>query len=739
MKQRTILSLTIFALFFVSIAFILGNKVNLSAINNIYFVSKSGSDLNLGTSQEPFLTIQKAVDTATSGDIIYVLAGTYQENVIISNRTNSESQPLRIVGYQTSTSEYPIIDGGDASFTNLADEDNAGFYISNSSWISIERFKIINSSVSSISITGSNYITVRRNIIDYLANGVRVRTNSHHILIELNEIFQSYPEGSGWTDLKSSKWEGGGVNCKEASGYNTIRNNYFHRNFNAIYFTRGIDPHAYNQANTWIHDNRFEDIVDDPFEPEAFTYNLHFYNNTFINTHRMVSLAPGGLGDLQGPIYIYNNIQIIRSDPTLEAITLSRANSALKVDLNTGYFSNNAYFFNNSVDTYSNVVNGYGVDILNSNVKYLQHYNNAYNTINDAINETSLTLTSSFFNYDISNTSFGITETTNWSNLDPGFSDPINEDLRLIAGSNSIGKARSIILPIGFSDSTVINEGDDLGAYQYNENTFRSVPAPIYALPPGGDFFDNATTLPWLADEFGGPNPPSGPIWASNGTWTYTNPLGDTPTPTIDPTQTLTPTPTTVAPTPTYTIQPTNTVAPTNTPIIIPTTIAPTSTIQPTNTVAPTNTPIIIPTTIAATSTTRPTNTVAPTNTTAPTATTIRIYNPTSTPMAFTPTQNNTTPMPSVSSSPSMTPTVTKLLFPTDKIVPSTTIRLETTPKITPINQFSESLGSILGIELANTIVGSPIISLGLCLIPIIIGTFIVFMKKRDKDKEQDS
>ena len=33
----------------------------------VYHVSKKGSDLNPGTEQEPFLTIQKAADTTVAG------------------------------------------------------------------------------------------------------------------------------------------------------------------------------------------------------------------------------------------------------------------------------------------------------------------------------------------------------------------------------------------------------------------------------------------------------------------------------------------------------------------------------------------------------------------------------------------------------------------------------------------------------------------------------------------------
>lgn len=54
------------------------------------WVSSSGSDSGSGTKASPFKTIQKAINNADPGTSIYVKAGTYNENIVVSGRFNSE-------------------------------------------------------------------------------------------------------------------------------------------------------------------------------------------------------------------------------------------------------------------------------------------------------------------------------------------------------------------------------------------------------------------------------------------------------------------------------------------------------------------------------------------------------------------------------------------------------------------------------------------------------------------------
>jgi 6,7-dimethyl-8-ribityllumazine synthase len=72
------------------------------------YVSPTGSDSNPGTIDEPFYSLQKAVDAAIPGDTIYMRGGTftYSATVTIAKPATSNS-PISIVAY---TGERPILD-----------------------------------------------------------------------------------------------------------------------------------------------------------------------------------------------------------------------------------------------------------------------------------------------------------------------------------------------------------------------------------------------------------------------------------------------------------------------------------------------------------------------------------------------------------------------------------------------------------------------------------------------------
>lgn len=64
-----------------------------------YYVSKSGSDSNNGTTTTtPFLTIQKGLNIVSAGDTINIMAGTYNEGLVLQ-ATGTSSAPITVQNY----------------------------------------------------------------------------------------------------------------------------------------------------------------------------------------------------------------------------------------------------------------------------------------------------------------------------------------------------------------------------------------------------------------------------------------------------------------------------------------------------------------------------------------------------------------------------------------------------------------------------------------------------------------
>lgn len=79
-------------------------------MRKIYYVSKQGSDQNIGTKQNPFATIQKAAEIAVAGDKVIVHKGEYREWVRPKNGGLNDS--CRII-FEAAKGEHVIIKGSE--------------------------------------------------------------------------------------------------------------------------------------------------------------------------------------------------------------------------------------------------------------------------------------------------------------------------------------------------------------------------------------------------------------------------------------------------------------------------------------------------------------------------------------------------------------------------------------------------------------------------------------------------
>ena len=480
-----------------------------TALNNIKsYISPTGLDTNNCSISSPCKTVSKA--SSVSNEIV-LLEGNYSSMTITLN----------------GTPENPyIITGLDAVFTGT-------LTLSNSTWIEIESF-IFKSTNNQISLNSSHFIKIQNNYFDYRTRGVSIQDYSSNILIEDNEFTQSCSLGKNWSQLKGSTCEGGGVyGSSYGGGSYWIRNNHVHDVFNGFLFSDDTAGKWMN-SNIFIYNNIFERVIDDPAEPEGDSFNFYFYNNYLEDTHRMVSLTTKGLGK----IFVYNNVQITKGNPTNES---GRLNSAFKVDLSGG-FSNGVYIFNNTIIG-NEGDNFYGYDMLSKNVSSpLYIRNNIYLL---SLNVFSSKPSSGNIDYDLSKTPFGANEPN-------GFVGELflNSNGSLSSNSPAKGRSQEVIIEDGyFERDMVIELGSDAGAFQTN------LPDPLWVLPP-----NLPSRIP--LNTFGFPDNAEGATPTVLPT-TFTQ----TPTTTLTVTQTKTKTPT-----PTKTMTPTPTRTPVGlTPTIIPT------------------------------------------------------------------------------------------------------------------------------------------------------------------------
>ena len=218
----------------------------------VYYVSTSGDDLQEGTSASTaWRNIQRAADILLPGDKVFIMAGTYTEDVVMAN----DGAPEAYITYQRFGNEQVILT---RDFKITKDYITVrGLELSGSSlWIDGNYDRILDNFIHHSAVCGmfihGTYNLIRGNRIanngSLWCNQISTGWGSgdiHHIVFEYNEVSDEEGQGEDLMQYLSHDF--------------VVRGNVFHHlgnngRHNDVYQSGG------GEYNIWMINNRFEHL-----------------------------------------------------------------------------------------------------------------------------------------------------------------------------------------------------------------------------------------------------------------------------------------------------------------------------------------------------------------------------------------------------------------------------------------------------------------------------------------------
>jgi hypothetical protein len=317
---------------------------------NSYYVSPTGSDSSPGTLASPWKTLAKAVSSVSSGDTVYLRAGTWNEKLSFVGKAYTTW-----VTFQNYQNETVTIDGTGIS---LSKDDAEGLvWIGNqwengSSYIRIRGLHVTNSSLHAISITRSHHIEILYNFTHTSQRSGVMVYDSHDVLLDHNDIQKACKEAEipGRTADEPISVANGSYNVEVS--YNHFHNPAFIGD--GAYGGEGInvkggDPGQVTHDVT-VHHNIVDQARTD-LQPstrlcyatdgwQAGLYNVYFYGNIARNCkHGLVPESEQG-GTVHD-VWFYNNIVYNISGSGIYMPNWELNNSSLKQNI---YLVNNTIY-----------------------------------------------------------------------------------------------------------------------------------------------------------------------------------------------------------------------------------------------------------------------------------------------------------------------------------------------------------------------------------------------------------
>ncbi|MEM9547750.1 MAG: hypothetical protein AAGA77_17340 [Bacteroidota bacterium] len=253
--------------------------------NTLFVVPGNGG--GTGSSADPFLGIQDAVDAAQPGDVIEVADGVY--GIVTITNAGTEGAPIVL---RSTNLHGAVIDGGNTSSGIVT----VGSFSDSIQHIIIDGFEIKNGSWG-IDAQNTQFLTIKNNKINAVDFGFYNRRENgweHDQYITNNEIIgrTNWPQTNGAIPAERGIDIRGNRNVVS---YNTVSD-----------FGDGIStdgpPYKVSYALD-IHHNFINRVVDDLIEIDGVLSNARVYRNRGFNGRMGVSLAPV----FGGPAYVFRN------------------------------------------------------------------------------------------------------------------------------------------------------------------------------------------------------------------------------------------------------------------------------------------------------------------------------------------------------------------------------------------------------------------------------------------------
>ncbi len=260
----------------------------------IYYVAATGNDDYAGDFAHPWRTIQKAADTLSAGDTVYIRAGVYSEQVTPQN-SGSAGQPITYAAYPGETATL------DGSGVTLADDLAGLFHVSGRSHIVVSRLRVINAGPhdnnAGILVNDSSYITITHNsTYNTVSSGIGM-WGSDHIIVDGNEVvgactgpWQEHISISSTDtfevrdnlihDVMPGTEGKEGLSVKDASSHGKVYGNHvYNLNHVGIY----VDAEAEHLFDVEVYQNLVHDIEAMGFslasEQGGLLEDIRLYNN----------------------------------------------------------------------------------------------------------------------------------------------------------------------------------------------------------------------------------------------------------------------------------------------------------------------------------------------------------------------------------------------------------------------------------------------------------------------------